>query len=1102
MAKKVAQLTKVIYLLNTKNDEHEYELQCLEATYEADVADVLRDAQAKVQTLQQRLDHKASEELAAAAGGNEKALKQMEEMRKQQELEKKHALAKLEKLREQSAANEATVKNQAKDRIDAMKKEVEDAKTQFLIRMHSFSRVTKNMEAAHASALLEQRHKSLKEMEDYVQASNQKYNNMLNERMTIEEELRAKLKNQKESAASSKEMEARLAQAKAEADKALAAQAKKYEAAAAKLTQEAEAATDRLIKEKQERKDDAEKAEKLIKDLRRQLEELQQRSASDLADARTAAAKDAESAKKLLQESERKVADLQKQMEQLLSQAKQGVDASTKAWMEEKSTLQSQLSETQGELRDAQSKNDTLSKEKAALQAQATRLEKDLATANTAISDLQRALKDSQSALKDAQGEVKDMKARMADLSASSQGGLAQAQEALREEKKDHKQTRSSLAKTEEDLEKTKHELATLQVEDAALLEKYREAQYAQNDLREELKILQARYSALEVASEQTEQQMSQTIAELETKLKELQSQLKNLTGEQGAALEALQLKYSNLQRDYAQIEEDGKNSRALAQELAGQLEILRDEHARATADIISLREQLDREKNRLHEITGEGEQALQKLRGDYAALQQEFDALKRAHSRLDEAFVKLGKQADLIDAQGKSREAELLRQMESMRGAFADERRQLQGDAGRELERLKEEAKEREKRMQQELADLIAQHAATLAKLKEAHSTELQRVRLEAEARAKMSAEMERERMEAERKQLLVELAEKETILQVTIRSNAEKLQQLVNDHAAALSRQELAAKTELDAALSRMKKQWQEEVEDIKDELERQTRDARDQANAREAAAKKELDALETKYALEVERANALQGELTELQQEHAAFQDRTSKREASLIAAHRDALDDLTQQQRDELSRLMRANADEIARLHAAHSLAQSQWQDAEAALHHALSTLQYRFDHREPRAEDVARIRELEEYGVQAEKTKRKAIEEMKYYKLELLNREENYNKTFGRSPMVGGATGGGLTGTGSAGPVRSNPSLGGSAVTLAGSEKSSTGSSSVRVNTGHTGAALSAGTRRSTNPASTQQPGALVSSPSNKALVEEEKSANSRPRGTR
>jgi hypothetical protein len=47
MAKKVAQLTKVIYLLNTKNDEHAYEISALEAQVRAQLAQRQQTAQTR-----------------------------------------------------------------------------------------------------------------------------------------------------------------------------------------------------------------------------------------------------------------------------------------------------------------------------------------------------------------------------------------------------------------------------------------------------------------------------------------------------------------------------------------------------------------------------------------------------------------------------------------------------------------------------------------------------------------------------------------------------------------------------------------------------------------------------------------------------------------------------------------------------------------------------------------------------------------------------------------------------------------------------------------------------------------------------------------------
>lgn len=145
MAKKVAQLTKVIYLLNTKNDEHEYEMQLLEVQCESDVTMILQDASSRLETLKSSYEMKKNEDLSNAAGGNQAMLKQLEEMRRQHEVEKRHALGKLEKLKDQASQNETNLRNMTKDRIEAMKKEVEEAKTQ--VRQHTRRHKTKSENA-------------------------------------------------------------------------------------------------------------------------------------------------------------------------------------------------------------------------------------------------------------------------------------------------------------------------------------------------------------------------------------------------------------------------------------------------------------------------------------------------------------------------------------------------------------------------------------------------------------------------------------------------------------------------------------------------------------------------------------------------------------------------------------------------------------------------------------------------------------------------------------------------------------------------------------------------------------------------------------------
>merc|ERR1719330_906987 len=64
------------------------------------------------------------------------------------------------------------------------------------------------------------------------------------------------------------------------------------------------------------------------------------------------------------------------------------------------------------------------------------------------------------------------------------------------------------------------------------------------------------------------------------------------------------------------------------------------------------------------------------------------------------------------------------------------------------------------------------------------------------------------------------------------------------------------------------------------------------------------------------------------------------------------------------------------------------------------------LQALYDNRPSREEDLARIAELEAEVQQKDAVIKRLVEEMQFYKLELHNREQNYNKVFGAQPTVG------------------------------------------------------------------------------------------------
>ena len=61
---------------------------------------------------------------------------------------------------------------------------------------------------------------------------------------------------------------------------------------------------------------------------------------------------------------------------------------------------------------------------------------------------------------------------------------------------------------------------------------------------------------------------------------------------------------------------------------------------------------------------------------------------------------------------------------------------------------------------------------------------------------------------------------------------------------------------------------------------------------------------------------------------------------------------------------------------------------------------------RYDDRPSREEDLSRIRRLENDAIEREHLVARTREEMAFFKRELLNREENYNKKFNANPVVG------------------------------------------------------------------------------------------------
>lgn len=58
MSKKIAQLTKVIYQLNTKNEDHQTELEIASTNHQAEIQQILRDAAVRIGKFKEVIESK------------------------------------------------------------------------------------------------------------------------------------------------------------------------------------------------------------------------------------------------------------------------------------------------------------------------------------------------------------------------------------------------------------------------------------------------------------------------------------------------------------------------------------------------------------------------------------------------------------------------------------------------------------------------------------------------------------------------------------------------------------------------------------------------------------------------------------------------------------------------------------------------------------------------------------------------------------------------------------------------------------------------------------------------------------------------------------
>ncbi len=179
MSKKIAQLTKVIFHLHTRNEENEEFVKALKRSYEREIDGIVRDANGIVARQKEALQ-------AQREAGD--ATAKLREQQEKHDLEKKQTLAELERYKQQVGEREARLVAEKDDTLKRLKDSVDALRNQYESKLKALTAQLKNGDNLK-KAIDELKRVHQAEIENHVKENNRKYNDLLKEKLLNEDRL-------------------------------------------------------------------------------------------------------------------------------------------------------------------------------------------------------------------------------------------------------------------------------------------------------------------------------------------------------------------------------------------------------------------------------------------------------------------------------------------------------------------------------------------------------------------------------------------------------------------------------------------------------------------------------------------------------------------------------------------------------------------------------------------------------------------------------------------------------------------------------------------------------------------------------------------------
>ncbi|KAM8954110.1 protein FAM184A isoform 2-T2 [Pelodytes ibericus] len=996
MSKKIAQLTKVIYALNTRNDEHESGVQAIKEAHEEEIQQILAETREKI--LQYKTKVSEETDLKRKIQALEESLEEHKKMKHQ-------ALTEFEVYKHRVEDMQLCAEAQHVQRVVTMSREVEEIRKRFEERIRSFMQLQVQFEKDKRSALEELRTSHRLEIQELLKAQHSQNATLNKGQATLEEmhqlqldELNKKLEELRlERKKLVEDYEGKLGKAQAFYE---------HELEALKRSQLFTAESLHACKQKEaEMKREFQNQEAILQKnlgiLKTEFQVVQEEAGSLK-----------EKCQKLqvsLSTAENSVQVLQKQLENV---------------KQEETSLLSKHKDMESEL--------TAARER--LQQQAT----ELVLKASHIGMLQATQMTQEATIQDLESEKSRIKEKILRLeeerallqSKNQNLDERQRQQILALEKKinEAKQTQRECYEKELINLRIKFEEDTVQLKElhARTLEemswKHQTVlEAAQSTTNKEKKKLQM----------ELQQQFEKERLDLEERNNQLRQQLETLKEELTTKLTTANQEISRLQ-DLVNKREQGLGTaechitslKDAQDRLQNELDITRERLRNTSDSLFAVQGELEKERQQ-HEATMLTSREEERLKMDKLArdlelkwtetLRQECNKLREElHAQHEEdkknALAQLlqlkereintakdgwqTKVEDLLDQISllkQNLEMQLCQSqsaLQQLQSQFNQERQRLT----RELQELEEEHQQRQKSLQE--AHMIAFQSMEDAKdqekkdledrLHQKYMEELQTVK----DAHKQVMEVLRVEMEQELQTLRFELEDEGKAMLASLRS------ELNHQHA---------------AAIDHLRNNHLQEMDTASDELERQKELSRRQ----ESELLRRISDLEEQLRHQEQHVSNLNKELVILHESINTLTKELEFKGKEILRIRSEANQqiryheqDLNKKHEEGVKGITATYMNEKQTIAAEFSKLQAMLLEKNSALQVSLTEMEEKYQNRESRPEDLQIISELKDMVAERDQLIKKLIEDKKFYQLELVNRETNFNKVFNASPNVG------------------------------------------------------------------------------------------------